>query len=312
MLDWTDRHERYFLRLISKHALLYTEMVTTGAIIHGDAHRYLRFNEAEHPVALQLGGSDPADLAHCSKIAASYDYDEVNLNLGCPSNRVQNGSFGACMMAQPQLVADCLKAMLDAVDIPVTAKIRIGIDGRESFQELVDYVAILSKAGCQIFIVHARIAILQGLSPKQNREVPPLKYDVVYRLKQQFPDLTFIINGGIKTIQECHQHLKQVDGVMLGREAYHNPYVLAEVDGQFYQDDHIIPTRHRLVEQMLPYVEQQLTEGVPLLPVIRHMLGLFHAQPGGKLWRRYISEHGHKKGAGVEVLQQALQLVQPV
>lgn len=309
MLDWTDRHQRYFMRLITHHALLYTEMVTTGAIIYGERDRYLQFNQEEHPVALQLGGSDVKDLASCSKIAEDYGYDEINLNLGCPSNRVQNGSFGACMMAEPELVAECIAAMSEAVSIPVTAKTRIGIDDRDSFDELVHFIGSLHQAGCNSFVIHARKAILQGLSPKENRSIPPLKYDVVYKIKQIFPDCHITLNGGVKTLQETAEHLHHVDGVMMGREAYHNPYLLAEVDRLFYDDPHSLLSRHQVVETMFPYIEKELSKGVRLQSIVRHMLGVFQAVPGTKAWKRFLSENAHKKEAGVDVLQHALSLV---
>lgn len=309
MLDWTDRHQRYFMRLITHHALLYTEMVTTGAIIYGERDRYLQFNQEEHPVALQLGGSDVKDLASCSKIAEDYGYDEINLNLGCPSNRVQNGSFGACMMAEPELVAECIAEMSEAVSIPVTAKTRIGIDDRDSFDELVHFIGSLHQAGCNSFVIHARKAILQGLSPKENRSIPPLKYDVVYKIKQIFPDCHITLNGGVKTLQETAEHLHHVDGVMMGREAYHNPYLLAEVDRLFYDDPHSLLSRHQVVETMFPYIEKELSKGVRLQSIVRHMLGVFQAVPGTKAWKRFLSENAHKKEAGVDVLQHALSLV---
>lgn len=309
MLDWTDRHQRYFMRLISHHALLYTEMVTTGAIIYGDRDRYLQYNKEEHPLALQLGGSDVKDLAECSKIAESYGYDEVNLNLGCPSNRVQNGSFGACMMAEPELVAECIAAMNDAVTIPVTAKTRIGIDERDSFDELVDFINKLHQAGCNSFIIHARKAILQGLSPKENRNIPPLKYDMVYQIKQLFPQCEISLNGGVKTLEQAEEHLKYVDGVMMGREAYHNPYLLSTVDQRFYQDNHTILSRHEVVESMLPYIESEMAKGVRLQSIVRHILGVFQGMRGTKAWKRFLSENAHKENAGPEVLKQALTLV---
>ncbi|RRJ85466.1 tRNA dihydrouridine(20/20a) synthase DusA [Aestuariirhabdus litorea] len=308
MMDWTDRHQRYFLRLISQHCLLYTEMVTTGALIHGDRERFLRFNAEEHPVAIQLGGSDPADLALCARYAEEHGYDEVNLNVGCPSDRVQNGRIGACLMAEPKTVADCIKAMQDRVSIPVTVKHRIGINGRESFEELTDFVGTLADTGCSTFIVHARIAILEGLSPKQNREIPPLKYDWVYRLKTLFPQLEIIINGGITSLEQCQQHLEAVDGVMVGREAYHHPYLLAGVDRLFYGSSTTAPSRHQVIELMTPYIEQQLANGVALQHITRHILGLFHLQPGAKRFRRHLSENAWKAGAGLETLMEAVSL----
>lgn len=309
MLDWTDRHQRYFMRLISHHALLYTEMVTTGAIIYGDRDRYLQYNKEEHPLALQLGGSDIKDLAECSKIAEDYGYDEVNLNLGCPSNRVQNGSFGACMMAEPELVAECIAAMNDAVMIPVTAKTRIGIDERDSFDELVEFISKLHQAGCNSFIIHARKALLQGLSPKENRNIPPLNYDMVYKIKQLFPQCEISLNGGVKTLEQAEEHLKHVDGVMMGREAYHNPYLLSTVDRRFYQDNHTILSPHEVVESMLPYIESEMAKGVRLQSIVRHILGVFQGMRGTKAWKRFLSENAHKENAGPEVLKQALTLV---
>lgn len=310
MLDWTDRHERYFLRLISHHALLYTEMVTTGAIIFGDRDRYLQFNKEEHPVALQLGGSDVKHLAECTKIAEDYGYDEVNLNLGCPSNRVQNGSFGACMMAEPELVGECIAAMKQSVEIPVSAKTRIGIDDKDSFEELVHFIGTLHEAGCENFVMHARKAILKGLSPKENRTVPPLKYDVVYKIKELFPQCHFSLNGGVKTLDETLMHLKQVDGVMMGREAYHNPYLLSDVDRLIFEDDHAVLTRHQIVESMFPYIEKEMQKGVRLQSIVRHMLGIFQGVKGTKAWKRYISENAHKTDSGLDVLKHALTLVE--
>ncbi|WP_115719780.1 tRNA dihydrouridine(20/20a) synthase DusA [Gallaecimonas mangrovi] len=309
MLDWTDRHYRVFARLLSRHALLYTEMVTTGAIIHGKGD-YLAFSEQEYPLALQLGGSNPADLAHCAKLAESRGYDEVNLNVGCPSDRVQNGRFGACLMAEPQLVADCVKAMQDAVAIPVTVKSRIGIDDFDSYDFLVDFVDKVSRAGCNTFIVHARKAWLNGLSPKENREIPPLDYPRVYQLKKDFPALHIGINGGIKTLDEMKGHLAQIDSVMVGREAYQNPYLLAEVDSALYGSTEEIPSRRAVAEAMFPYIEAELSKGARLNHISRHMLGLFNGQTGGRRWRRYLSENAHKNGAGLEVFEAALALTE--
>lgn len=309
MLDWTDRHERFFLRLITRHALLYTEMVTTGAIIFGERDRYLQFNDEEHPVALQLGGSAPKDLAECTKIAEDYGYDEVNLNLGCPSNRVQNGSFGACMMAEPALVADCIAAMKASAAVPVSAKTRIGIDDKDSFEELVHFIGSMHEAGCDIFVVHARKAILQGLSPKENRTIPPLKYDVVYKIKALFPQCHISLNGGVKTLDEAVEHLKHVDGVMMGREAYHNPYLLSSVDRLLFDDDHAVLSRHELVESMFPYIEKEMKKGVRLQSIVRHMLGVFQGINGTKAWKRYLSENAYPADAGLDVLKHALTLV---
>jgi len=309
MLDWSDRHCRYFWRLLSKEALLYTEMVTTGALIHGNRERFLHFNEVEHPVALQLGGSEPADLARCAKWAQQWGYDEVNLNCGCPSDRVQSGMFGACLMAQPLLVADCIKAMLDACDIPVTVKHRIGIDDMESYQQLTEFVEPVAEAGCSVFIVHARKAWLQGLSPRENREVPPLNYEWVYQLKRDYPQLTMIINGGIKTIADCQQHLQQVDGVMMGREAYHNPWMLAQVDPELFSVDKPADSRDDVIEALLPYISEQLDGGARLNHITRHILGLYQGVPGARKFRRHISENAYKKEAGIEVLNEAYKLV---
>ncbi|NRA69870.1 MAG: tRNA dihydrouridine(20/20a) synthase DusA [Gammaproteobacteria bacterium] len=309
MLDWTDRHYRYMARLISRHQLLYTEMVTTGAIIHGKGD-YLRYNEQEHPISLQLGGSNPADMALCAQKAQQYGYDEVNINVGCPSDRVQNGMFGACLMAQPKLVAECVDAMRSVVDIPVTVKHRIGIDNLDSYQFMTDFVGEVSEAGCESFIIHARKAWLSGLSPKQNREVPPLDYERVHQLKQDFSQLDISINGGIVTLEQAAEHLQHVDGVMIGREAYQNPYILAEVDRLFYQDDATVLTRHQVVEKMMEYIEQHLIAGGRINHITRHMLNLFVKLPGAKMWRRHLSENAHKPGADVRVIEQALTFVE--
>jgi tRNA-dihydrouridine synthase A len=309
MLDWTDRHERYFLRLLSAHALLYTEMVTTGALIHGDRQRFLCFDQAEHPLALQLGGSNPAELAQCMRMAEDYAYDEVNLNIGCPSDRVQSGMFGACLMAQPQRVADCVAEMQAASQIPVTVKHRIGIDENDSIEELFRFVETVAEAGCKTFIVHARKAWLKGLSPKQNRDVPPLRYDAVYQLKQSMPQLEIIINGGVNNLADAQAQLQHVDGVMMGREVYHNPYILAQVDQQFYHSSRPVASRTEIIQAFFPYVAKQLKQGVHLHAMSRHVLGLFNGMPGAKKWRRHISENATREGAGVEVLQQALAYV---
>jgi tRNA-dihydrouridine synthase A len=309
MLDWTDRHDRYFLRLISKHALLYTEMITTGALIHGDRQRYLQFNAEEHPVAIQLGGSEPADMALCAKMAEDEGYDEININVGCPSDRVQRGSFGACLMAEPNLVAECVSEMQNKVDIPVTVKSRIGIDNKDSYEALHHFIDTLANAGCQTFIIHARKAWLQGLSPKENRDVPPLRYDWVYQIKQDFPTLEIIINGGITTLDACDEHLQHVDGVMVGREAYHNPYLLATVDQRYYGATKPLPTRKQVLEAFCDYVQQQRDKDVYLKHMSRHILGLFQGMPGAKAWRRKLSENAHKPGAGITLLQEAASLV---
>ncbi len=309
MLDWTDRYCRYFHRLLTRKTLLYTEMLTTGALLHNDPARFLDFFAEEHPLALQLGGSDPNDLGRCCKLAEEWQYDEVNLNLGCPSDRVQSGMFGACLMAQPDLVADCIAAMMESCTLPITVKHRIGIDDLDSYSLLTAFVDKLSAAGCKTFIVHARKAWLQGLSPKQNRDIPPLRYDIVYQLKQDFPDLEIIINGGITSLEQAEEHLKQVDGVMIGREAYHNPWILAEADKRIFGKDCQPGSRHQVIEQLLPLVEQECRRGVPLKRITRHILGLFHGQPGAKKWRRYLSENAHKPGAGPGTLEAALALV---
>lgn len=306
MLDWTDRHCRYFHRLMSKEALLYTEMVTTGAIIHGKGD-FLAYNEEEHPLALQLGGANPIDLARCAKLAQERGYDEINLNVGCPSDRVQNGMFGACLMGEAELVAQCVTAMRDVVDIPVTVKTRIGIDDQDSYEFLKDFIHVVSeKGGCDNFTIHARKAWLSGLSPKENREIPPLDYPRVYQLKQDFAHLTMAINGGIKTFEEMEEHLKHMDGVMVGREAYQSPYLMAEVDQRLFGSKRPVMKRREVVEAMYPYIEKQLANGSYLGHITRHMLGLFQSMPGARQWRRHISENAHKPGAGIEVVQQAL------
>ncbi|MBW4933637.1 tRNA dihydrouridine(20/20a) synthase DusA [Marinobacter sp. F4206] len=309
MMDWTTSHYRYLARLLSRNTLLYTEMVTTGALIHGDTARFLRHDPAEYPLALQLGGSDAGELAHCAKLAEHFGFDEVNLNVGCPSDRVQNNMIGACLMGHPDKVAEGVSAMIEATSLPVTVKHRIGIDGRESWDDLCEFIEKVAAAGCRTFIVHARIAILEGLSPKENRDIPPLKYDWVYRLKQTYPELEIIINGGIKTFEECHEHLARTDGVMLGREAYHNPWLLAGVDAEFFGDDAPTRSRHDALRAMYPFIESELKRGVFLTHMSRHLLGLFHGVPGGRQFRRYISENAHKPGAGLEVIQTALEKV---
>ncbi|WP_345887899.1 tRNA dihydrouridine(20/20a) synthase DusA [Shewanella algae] len=308
MLDWTDRHYRYFARLMSSQALLYTEMVTTGAILHGKGD-YLAYNQEEHPLALQLGGSNAEDLARGAEIARQRGYDEVNLNVGCPSDRVQNGRFGACLMEEPELVAHCVDAMRQKVDIPVTVKTRIGIDDKDSYEFLCDFITKVSAAGCDTFIIHARKAWLQGLSPKENREIPPLDYPRVYQLKQDFPCLHISINGGIKSFEEMHAHLAQLDGVMVGREAYQNPYLLAEVDQKIFGLDSQVMSRDQVVDAMLPYVEAHLQSGGRLNHISRHMTGLYQGIPGSRSWRRHLSENAHKPGAGIEVLLKAREMM---
>ncbi len=310
MLDWTDKHCRYFHRILSKHAVLYTEMVTTGALIHGHRDRFLEHDAFEYPLALQLGGHDPVDLSACARMAEERGYQEVNLNVGCPSDRVQNGRIGACLMAEPQTVAEAIKAMRDSVDIPVTVKHRIGINGRESYGELTDFIGQVAEAGCQTFIVHARIAILEGLSPKQNREVPPLKPEWVYQVKEDFPELEITINGGIASFDEIAIHREKLDGVMVGREAYQNPYMLAKVDQQLYGCDRPIKQRFEVIEEMVPYIEAQLRQGVYLSHITRHMLGLYQGVPGARRFRRHISENAHRQGAGADVLIDAARQVE--
>ena len=292
MMDWSDRHCRFFHRLLTRRALLYTEMVTTGALVHGDVPRHLRFNAQEHPVALQLGGSEPADLAHCAKLGAAWGYDEINLNCGCPSERVQRGAFGACLMAEPQLVAACVKAMVDGVEVPVTVKHRIGIDKTESYEFVRDFVGAVSEAGCRTFIVHARNAWLKGLSPKQNREVPPLRYALVHRLKHDFPDLRFSINGGIAQTAQVHEQLRLLDGVMVGREAYHNPWWLTDWDAAFFGEPARALAREEVETRMCDYMAREAAEhGTPWSNVARHMLGLRNGLPGARRWRQVWSDH---------------------
>ena len=305
MLDWTDRHCRYFHRLMSRHAQLYTEMVTTGAILHGKGD-YLGFSEQEQPLVLQLGGSDPQALAACAVLAEQRGYNEINLNVGCPSDRVQNGMFGACLMAEPRRVADSIAAMKAAVSIPVTVKTRIGIDEQDSYEFLCTLVDGLLEVGVDALIVHARKAWLKGLSPKENREIPPLDYERVYQLKRDYPQLTMAVNGGIKTLDDARQHLSQLDGVMVGREAYQNPYMLAEVDAELFGEQYEVPSRHEVIRLLLPYIEQQLSQGTYLGSVTRHTLGIFQGLPGARAWRRHLSENAHKAGAGPEVVEAAM------
>ena len=310
MMDWTDRHCRFFLRQLSRHALLYTEMVTTGALLHGDTQRFLRHHEIEHPLALQLGGSRPDDLAACARLGEKAGYDEINLNVGCPSDRVQNNMIGACLMAHPQLVADCVKAMRDAVAIEVTVKHRIGINGHDSYAQLCDFVGLVSEAGCRSFTVHARIAILEGLSPKENREVPPLRYEVAAQLKQDFPDLQFILNGGIRTLDECTEHLQTFDGVMLGREAYHNPYLLAGVDRTLFGCSTEPLSRADALRRMLPYIEAHLAEGGVMHHITRHVLGLGQGFPGARRFRQLLSVDVHQTKNPLGLLEQAIALLE--
>ncbi|WP_410174205.1 tRNA dihydrouridine(20/20a) synthase DusA [Marinomonas communis] len=310
MMDWTTSDYRVFARCLTKHTLLYTEMVTTGALLQGDnPARFLKCDDCEHPIALQLGGSNATDLAKCAKMAEEYGYDEVNLNAGCPSDRVQNSLIGAILMAHPQTVVDAMKAMQDATPIPVTIKHRIGLDDQQDYAVVRDFVGMIADEGVETFIVHARNAILQGLSPKENREIPPLKYDFVYQLKKDFPDLEILINGGIKTIEETKEHLRHVDGVMMGREAYNNPWVLSEVDQSIFGATNVVNDRFEALERFIPYAESQLAKGERLMHLTRHLLGIFQGLPGGKQFRRYLSENGHRSDATIDVLVDAIELV---
>ena len=305
MMEWTDRHCRYFLRLISKRTLLYTEMVTADAILHGKPERLLRYDPSEHPLALQLGGGEPRSLAEAARIGAAFGYDEINLNVGCPSDRVQSGKFGACLMAEPEVVADCVASMQAKVDIPVTVKCRIGIDDQDAEETLDRFIDEVAQGGCRIFVLHARKAWLQGLSPKENRDVPPIDYDRVYRLKMRRPDLTVIVNGGIASLPEAQAHLSHVDGVMLGRAAYHDPYLLADVDADFFEEEGAAPSRVEVIDRFLPYAEAELARGVRLNQMTRHVLGLLHGQPRARAFRRLLSEKAHLDGAGIDVLKAA-------
>jgi len=309
-MDWTDRHCRRFHRLLTRRTLLYSEMVPTGAILRGERARFLAFDPAEKPLALQLGGAEPAALARCAEIAEDWGYDEVNLNVGCPSDRVQNARFGACLMAEPALVADCVAAMRAATGLPVTVKHRIGIDARDSYEELAGFVETVAAAGCRSFAVHARKAWLQGLSPKQNREIPPLRYELVYRLKRDFPDLEIVINGGIPDLDAALAHLERVDGAMLGRAAYQDPWILAEADSRIFGAPDPLQTREEAVAALLPYLSAQQAAGTPVKAVTRHILGLFNGLPGARAWRRHLSEAAARPGAGPEVVEQALERLQ--
>ncbi len=308
MMDWTDRHCRYFMRLLNPSALLYTEMITAAAIHHGDATRFLKHNSAEHPLAIQLGGSDPVLMAKASVSAAEFGYDEININVGCPSDRVQSGQFGACLMKDPDLVASCFTAMQNAVEVPVTIKTRIGIDDQDSDEFLRKFITTLVTAGCRRFIVHARIAILGGLSPKENRTIPPLNYQRVIALKRDFPQLDIVLNGGVTDLAQVDELLPQVDGVMIGRQAYHQPYFLAELEHHL-RPDWMPPERQSVVEQMMAYAQSEIRGGEPLARISRHMMGLFAGLPGARAWRRYLSENAYRKDAGPEVLLAALETV---
>ncbi|MDR9402689.1 MAG: tRNA dihydrouridine(20/20a) synthase DusA [Halothece sp. Uz-M2-17] len=311
MMDRTDRHFRYLMRQITRKTLLYTEMVTIPAILNGDRAKLLGFSPEEHPLSLQIGGDDPAKAAECARIAVDWGYDEINLNVGCPSDRVKSGNFGACLMAQPDLVARVMEAMQNVVKIPVTVKHRIGIDERDHYEDLKEFVRIVSDAGCQRFTVHARKAWLQGLSPKENRNVPPLRYEDIYRLKQEFPHLFIEINGGIKTLPEIKRHLNYVDAVMIGRAAYDNPYLFATVDQEIYGDTNPFPSMKEVVLAMLPYLDYWVNRDLKLNSMTRHLIHIFNGQPGAKAWRRYLTEKGCQENAGAEVVEEALKLVQP-
>jgi tRNA-dihydrouridine synthase A len=312
MMDWTDRHCRFFLRLISRHARLYTEMVTAPALMHGDVPRHLDFDASEHPVALQLGGSDPAMLAYGARLGEQWGYDEINLNCGCPSERVQTGSFGACLMGDPALVADCVKAMRDTVGIAVTVKHRIGLDANDDYGFVRDFVGTVAHAGCDVFIVHARNAVLKGLSPKENREVPRLRYEVVHRLKREFPELTIVLNGGLNGWPAIERELDRVDGVMLGRAAYHDPYVLAPVDWRLFGVDAPPPTRSAVLRALIPYVAEQGQRGTPVRSIVRHILGLYHGRPGGRRFRQILSDSARLRDASPDLLEEALAAVEPM
>ncbi len=309
MMDRTDRHFRYFMRQITRRTLLYTEMVTSAAIIHGRTEHLLGFSPEEKPLVLQVGGDNPKELIECARIAENMGYDEINLNVGCPSSRVQDGNFGACLMAQPEKVANCVKAMIDAVTIPVTVKHRIGIDNLDSYENMANFVRIVSEAGCRHFSVHARKAWLQGLSPKENRTVPPLRYHDVHRLKAEFPDLFIEINGGLINLEQAQQQLQFVDAVMIGRAAYDNPYLFATADSEIYGEKETPPTRHQVAEAMLPYIDFWVGKGLKLNKITRHILQLFAGQPGSRVWKQYLTDNSHKLGAGAEVVQDALEKV---
>jgi tRNA-dihydrouridine synthase A len=312
MMDWTDRHCRFFLRLITRHTWLYTEMVTTGALLHGDVPRHLDFDPAEHPVALQLGGSDPAALAACARLGERWGYDEINLNVGCPSERVQTGSFGACLMAEPELVAACVRAMRDAVAMPITVKHRLGLDRNEDYGFVRDFVGTVAAAGCGLFIVHARNAVLKGLSPKENREVPPLRYDFVHRLKREFPALTIVTNGGLARWDAIDRELACVDGVMLGRAAYHDPWQLAQADWRAFGDEAPGRSRADVLRALMPYADAQMHRGVALRAIACHVLGLYHGRSGGRRFRQILSDSAKLKDAGPELFLEALEAVEPV
>ena len=310
-MEWTDRHCRFFHRLLTRHTLLYTEMVTTGAVLHGDRQRLLGFDPDEQPVALQLGGSDPAALARCARIGEEFGYREINLNVGCPSDRVQEGRFGACLMAEPAIVADCVKAMRDAVMVPVTVKHRIGLDDEHGYAFVRDFVGTVAAAGCGVFIVHARNAVLKGLSPKENREIPPLRYEVVRQLKRDFPALTIVLNGGLVDWDTIERELEQVDGVMLGRVAYHDPWFLAQAGARLFDDESPVRSRADVVKAMMEYAQAQLARGVHLRAIARHVLGLYHGCSGGRRFRQILSDASKLRSAGPELFAEALETVEP-
>ena len=309
MMAHTDRHFRYLLRLLSGRSMLYTEMLTTGALLHGDTEKHARFNGAEHPVGIQLGGSAPGELASCAKIAADFGYDEINLNVGCPSERVKAGRFGACLMAEPVLVAECVRAMAEATELPVTVKSRTGIDQQDDYEHLQQFVSTVSRSGCRTFIIHARKAWLQGLSPRQNRSLPPLQYEMVYRLKQDFPELEIIINGGITSLAETRNHLLHVDGVMLGRAVCNNPYLLAGVDNYLFGVNNIAPSRMETLQNYMRYMEREMADGENLYAMARHIIGLFHGQSGARAYRRHLTTKAVQTNAGTEIIGEAAAMV---
>ena len=308
MMGWTDKHYRYFMRLISPNTLLYTVMITTGALVYGKKHDLLEYNEEEHPIALQFGGSNPKDLAYCAKLGEEFGYDEININCGCPSDRVQRGKIGACLMAEPDIVAECVDAMMQTVNIPITVKTRIGIDELESYGFLTDFIGKSADKGCKTFIIHARKALLDGLSPSQNRSIPPLRWEVAYKLKKDFPNLNIVLNGGIKTVEHVKTALEHTDGAMIGREAYKNPYFFAEIEKEVFKTSNIL-NRDEIVENMFPYIEKHLKQGLPLKDISRHILGLYHGCRGGKKWRQILSEDAYNDNAGLEVIKDALKYV---
>jgi len=308
MMGWTDKHYRYFMRIISPNTLLYTVMFTTGTLVYGKKNEFLEYNQEEHPVALQLGGSDPTDLATCAKIGEEFGYDEINLNCGCPSDRVQKGKIGACLMAEPNLVAECVYAMKQVVDVPVTVKTRIGIDDLDSYEFLTDFISKVAEKGCDSFCIHARKAILDGLSPAENRSIPPLKWDVAYKLKRDFPHLNITMNGGIETVEQIKEILTQTDGAMLGREAYKNPFLFAEIEREIFNNP-VSLSREEVIEKFIPYIERHLSKGLPIKDITRHILGLYHGCKGGKKWRQILSSDAYNDNAGIEVIYKALQCV---